>query len=73
MDRHAGKTTLARKIARDLGMQYISLDELTAFSSAQNDPQGFVDSLANLASRFNLIDFLLAGGIIYEHLMRSHK
>ena len=36
--RRAGKTTLARKIARDLGMQYISLDEQTAFSSAQNDP-----------------------------------
>jgi len=45
--RQAGKTTLARKIARDLGMQYISLDEQTAFASAQNDPQGFIDSLAN--------------------------
>ena len=44
--RQAGKTTLARKIARDLGMQYISLDEQTAFASAQNDPQGFIDSLA---------------------------
>jgi ribosomal protein S18 acetylase RimI-like enzyme len=28
-------------------MQYISLDEQTAFASAQNDPQGFIDSLAN--------------------------
>ena len=45
--RQAGKTTLACKIARDLGMQYISLDEQTAFASAQNDPQGFIDSLAN--------------------------
>jgi len=45
--RQAGKTTLARKIAQDLGMQYISLDEQTAFASAQNDPQGFIDSLAN--------------------------
>ena len=44
--RQAGKTTLARKIAQDLGMQYISLDEQVAFSSAQHDPQGFVDSLA---------------------------
>ncbi len=44
--RQAGKTTLARKIAQDLGMQYISLDEQTAFASAQNDPQGFIDSLA---------------------------
>ena len=45
--RQAGKTTLARKIAQALGMQYISLDEQTAFASAQNDPQGFIDSLAN--------------------------
>ena len=28
-------------------MQYISLNEQTAFASAQNDPQGFIDSLAN--------------------------
>ena len=45
--RQAGKTTLARKIADDLEMRYISLDEQTAFASAQNDPQGFIDSLAD--------------------------
>ena len=45
--RQAGKTTLARKIGEDLGMRYISLDEQTAFASAQNDPQGFIDSLAD--------------------------
>ncbi len=45
--RQAGKTTLARKIADDLEMLYISLDEQTAFASAQNDPQGFIDSLAD--------------------------
>lgn len=45
--RQAGKTTLARKIGEDLGMHYISLDEQTAFASAQNDPQGFIDSLAD--------------------------
>jgi predicted AAA+ superfamily ATPase len=42
--RQAGKTTLARKIARDLGMQYISLDERAALYSAQTDPHGFIES-----------------------------
>ena len=32
--RQAGKTTLARKIAKDEGMHYVSLDEQTAFASA---------------------------------------
>lgn len=44
--RQAGKTTLARKIAKDHGIHYISLDEQAAFSSAQNDPHGFIDSFA---------------------------
>jgi len=44
--RQAGKTTLARKIANDLKMEYVSLDEQAAFASAQTDPQGFIDSFA---------------------------
>lgn len=42
--RQAGKTTLARQIAHDMGMQYVSLDEQTALASAQSDPHGFIDS-----------------------------
>ncbi len=45
--RQAGKTTLARKIAKEQGMLYISLDEQTAFASAQSDPHGFIDSFNN--------------------------
>jgi predicted AAA+ superfamily ATPase len=42
--RQAGKTTLAQKIANDLGMHYVSLDEQTALASAKNDPHGFIES-----------------------------
>ncbi|MCP3875142.1 MAG: ATP-binding protein [Desulfobacteraceae bacterium] len=45
--RQAGKTTLARKIADDTNMQYVSLDDQTAFASAQYDPHGFIDNLKN--------------------------
>ena len=45
--RQAGKTTLARKIAADLDMEYVSLDEQTALASAKEDPHGFIESLAN--------------------------
>ena len=43
--RQVGKTTLARKIAEDMEMQYISLDDKTALASARYDPHGFIDSL----------------------------
>jgi len=43
--RQVGKTTLARKIAKDMGMQYISLDDKTALASARYDPHGFIDTL----------------------------
>ena len=43
--RQVGKTTLARKIASDTGMQYISLDDKTALASARYDPHGFIDNL----------------------------
>ncbi len=45
--RQAGKTTLVRKIANDLEMEYVSLDDQTAFASANDDPHGFIDSLAS--------------------------
>jgi len=40
--RQSGKTTLARAMARERGMRYISLDEATSLAAALSDPDGFV-------------------------------
>ena len=45
--RQAGKTTLARSISRDLGLEYITLDDQATLASVQSDPQGFVRSLGD--------------------------
>ncbi len=45
--RQAGKTTLARAIADDLDMGYITLDDQATLASAENDPHGFIRSLGS--------------------------
>lgn len=45
--RQAGKTTLARSVAKQLGMDYINLDDQTILESVLNDPRGFVRSLGD--------------------------
>ena len=42
--RQVGKTTLVRKIAREMGLRYVTLDEFSLLASAQADPEGFLDS-----------------------------
>ncbi|MGB5597375.1 MAG: AAA family ATPase [Thiothrix litoralis] len=44
--RQAGKTTLAKMIAAERGMQYLSLDEEAVAAAAHNDPHGFIQSFA---------------------------
>ena len=43
--RQAGKTTLARLISHDIGMEYLTLDDQPTRASARSDPQGFIRSL----------------------------
>ena len=45
--RQAGKTTLARAIADDLGMGYITLDDQATLASVESDPHGFIRSLGS--------------------------
>lgn len=53
--RQAGKTTLVRKIATQLGMTYLSLDDQAVFASASEDPQGFI--LSQVDRRIVLDEF----------------
>ena len=43
--RQAGKTTLARAISREAGLEYITLDDRATLASVRSDPQGFIRSL----------------------------
>jgi uncharacterized protein len=43
--RQAGKSTIARAIAREIGMEYFTLDDAGLLSSARSDPQGLLAAL----------------------------
>lgn len=42
--RQAGKTTVAKQLAQERAMQYLSLDEEGVLAAVRNDPQGFIQS-----------------------------
>lgn len=42
--RQAGKTTLARKLADQLNMKYVSLDDQAVLAAINNDPHGYIRS-----------------------------
>ncbi|MFT4650219.1 MAG: putative AAA+ superfamily ATPase [Polaribacter sp.] len=42
--RQAGKTTLAKKIAQNSNMEYITLDDSAALASVKSDPHGFIQT-----------------------------
>ena len=48
--RQTGKTTLARLVAQDRELEYITLDDQATLASAQSDPHGFVRSLEQKAA-----------------------
>ena len=60
--RQAGKTTLARSIARDLGLEYITLDDQATLAAVASDPHGFVRSLG--PKRVVLDEFQYAPALI---------
>ena len=45
--RQSGKTTLARRVAAELGMRYLTLDDPSIQAAAASDPFGFVRSLGS--------------------------
>ena len=62
--RQAGKTTLARKMAKDTDMHYVSLDEKAMLASAKNDPNGFIKSLLNRQQPIVLDEFQYAPELV---------
>jgi len=59
--RQAGKSTLAREIAGELGMDYCTFDDAALLASAQSDPQGL---LASLRRPLVLDEFQMAPNLI---------
>ena len=45
--RQSGKTTLVRRVAAELGMRYLTLDDPAVQAAAASDPYGFVRSFHN--------------------------
>jgi len=60
--RQAGKTTLARSVARHLNMGFITLDDQATLASVESDPHGFIRSLGS--ERVVLDEFQYAPGLI---------
>lgn len=59
--RQAGKSTIAKEIAKELGLGYYTLDDNTLLASARSDPQGL---LASLRRPLVLDEFQMAPSLI---------
>lgn len=59
--RQAGKSTLVREIATELGLGYYTFDDTALLASAQSDPRGL---LASLRRPLVLDEFQMAPGLI---------
>lgn len=60
--RQSGKTTLAKKIADQLGMKYVTLDDQSILATINNDPHGYIRSLAG--QKIILDEFQYAAGLV---------
>ena len=60
--RQAGKTTLARQVCRELGLEYVTLDNQATMAAVESDPHGFIRSLG--AKRVVLDEFQNAPALI---------
>jgi uncharacterized protein len=60
--RQAGKTTVVRALAEQLGMQYMTLDQQAVLESALHDPHGFIDALSD--NKVALDEFQYAPSLI---------
>jgi len=60
--RQSGKTTLAKRLVEKLGMKYVTLDDQAVLATINNDPHGYIRSLAG--QQIVLDEFQYAEGLI---------
>lgn len=60
--RQSGKSTLAKQVAGELGMRYVTLDNQAVLAAADNDPHGFVEAFD--AEKIVLDEFQYSPGLI---------
>ncbi len=60
--RQSGKTTLVKKVAAQLGMKYVTLDDQTVLAAIHSDPHGYIRSQGD--QKLILDEFQYAVGLI---------
>jgi predicted AAA+ superfamily ATPase len=53
--RQAGKTTLAKELAHELGMTYLTLGQQAVLESAIHDPHGLIQSFEGTKFRYGVL------------------
>lgn len=73
--RQAGKSTLGREIAKELGMGYCTFDDAALRASAQSDPQGLLASLKKplVLDEFQMVPSLIGAIKMVSDLADGQK
>ena len=65
-----GKTTLAKKIAKERGLEFVSLDDPATYKQARRNPKGLLESLDSTGA---VIDEIQKAHVLGEYLVEHLK